>query len=43
MDISIFKAYDVRGVVPTQLNEAAAARIAGGVLNVTKGKRFAQE
>ena len=40
MDVSIFKAYDVRGVVPTQLNEAAAARIACGVLAVTKGKTF---
>ena len=39
MDTSIFKAYDVRGVVPTQLNETAAARIAGGVLHVTAGKR----
>ena len=39
MDTSIFKAYDVRGVVPTQLNEDAAARIAGGVIHVTGGKR----
>ncbi|MAW53564.1 MAG: phosphomannomutase [Geminicoccus sp.] len=40
MDTSIFKAYDVRGVVPTQLNEEAAARIAAGVLAVTGGQRF---
>ena len=39
MDTSIFKAYDVRGIVPDQLNPAAAARIAGGVIAVTQGKR----
>ena len=40
VDTSIFKAYDVRGVVPTQLNAAVAARIAAGVLAVTEGTRF---
>ena len=39
MDTSIFKAYDVRGIVPDQLNPAVAARIAGGVIAVTQGKR----
>ena len=40
MDTTIFKAYDVRGVVPDQLDEGVAARIAGGVLHVTKGQTF---
>ena len=39
MDTSIFKAYDVRGIVPDQLNPEAAKRIAGGVIAVTQGKR----
>lgn len=40
MDPRIFKAYDVRGIVPEQLNPAVAARIAGGVKNATGGQTF---
>ena len=39
MDTSIFKAYDVRGVVPEQLNPAVAARIAAAVVSVTQARR----
>ena len=40
MDPKIFKAYDVRGIVPDQLNPAVAARIAGGVMAATGGQTF---
>ena len=40
MDPKIFKAYDVRGIVPDQLNPAFAARIAGGVMAATGGQTF---
>ena len=40
MDLSIFKAYDVRGIVPDQLNPGVAARIAGGVMAATGGRTF---
>ncbi|MBB24779.1 MAG: phosphomannomutase [Geminicoccus sp.] len=36
----MFKAYDVRGIVPDQLNPGVAARIAGGVMAATGGRTF---
>lgn len=38
---SIFKSYDIRGVYPSDLNEAAAKKIARALVALTHGKTFA--
>jgi phosphomannomutase len=41
INTSIFKAYDVRGLYPSEVNEAAARQIGGGFVHYLKAKRIA--
>ncbi len=41
MDSKIFKAYDIRGVVPEQLDEKTAYLIGGAIVNVLESHRIA--